>query len=142
MKQYLLLDIDGVLNTSLGYIDENKIITLYNMVKVIKSVTGKDLDIILSSNWRFNINNINYINQRFLPYGLKIKDKTPLSMSTTLQQNRIQTIKAWSENHKNDKWVAIDDLHCESLGNDHFVWIDPKYGLMDYHIPKIVNLYL
>lgn len=54
MIQYLL-DIDGVLNTEKDGMSENKIKLLSELVQKIKMLTKKELYLVLSSSWRYNI---------------------------------------------------------------------------------------
>ena len=139
---YILLDIDGVLNTVRNTIDESKVGLLGKMLKAIETEYKESVFLILSSNWRCSEQNIHYINQRLCTIHRRLHGTIPMDSTgiADLTQRRIHCIQQWANTlTAGERWLALDDLHCEELGDQHFKWINPDTGLVVDDIPAVVQ---
>ena len=136
---HVLLDIDGVMNTIQNTFDD-KILKVFNkLIEKIKLLSP--VRIILSSNWRLSEYNIQFINSKLSVYDLLLSGITPLPTVDNLipTDTRIHCIRKWVENNPGCIWIALDDLHCEELGENNFCWINPTFGLTENHFEEILT---
>jgi hypothetical protein len=152
MKKFLYLDIDGVL--AVGY--NNPKTTMWGniekwnakCVKVLNEIlTITDADIVVSSDWKHHFD-LDTLAEIFMWQGVsKIPmDVTPYIKGATMQQLdefRAKEILMHVEQHRPDKWVAVDDLKMMPwLEEEHFVetprWMEgiKQSGVKE----KIINL--
>lgn len=143
---YILLDIDGVLNTvsqHVGGIGPSHVRVLYLLLATVQSTHFEPVKLVLSSNWRMSAHAVYILRSTFAGIGWRIHSTTPLPPShlTDPKEKRVYTILQWASQtiRPGDKWVAIDDLPCHELGQEHFHWIDPRVGLQLDDVPIICN---
>lgn len=138
---HVLLDIDGVMNTIRNTFDDGILKVFNKLIEKIKLLGP--VKIILSSNWRMTDYNIQFINCKLSTYGLILDGITPLptiiNQNQTPTDTRIHCIRKWVENNPGCIWMALDDLHCEELGENNFCWINPTFGLTENHFEEILT---
>ena len=133
-KCIVFLDVDGVLNNastrditpsgSVGIDDEN--------LRQLKLLIDKTkADIVLTSDWRFDPEAVEYLNEKLSEYGLTVFDKTPVSGD---YEHRGKEIDEWVRQHPGVcSFAVIDDLcfpDFEKYGlSNRLVKTDDKYGL-------------
>lgn len=106
-------------------------------VKILNKILTEDLQIIISSDWRYwvsfeEMSNF-YINQGIKkPLGYLPK----LGVGSNLIQERSIEILNWLDNNLVDNWVAIDDMDMRNYLKN-FIWCEN--GLNESHIKEISN---
>ena len=132
MKKYLYLDIDGVL--AVGYTSKTKETPWGNIykwdakcVKILNDIIKETgADIIVSSDWKNSFMFYELV-EIFKWQGV---EKSPISITPhiaggslqQLDEFRAKEILMHVEEHKPDKWVAIDDLVLHPyIDEEHFV---------------------
>ena len=148
----VFLDIDGVLNYTLWYIDERNPGNLYGqegdldplcIARINKLCEETGAEIVLSSDWRID----NYAFTRLENAGLhKILDKTPITIFRTYgfthHFTRGEEIQLWLESHPEiSNYVIIDDrtdFTEEQLS--HYVHVDSYVGLTDEDCQIALNI--
>jgi hypothetical protein len=130
MVSVIFLDIDGVLNTykehgkyGHNYVDPEKI----KIVEKIVSATGAK--IVISSNWRFDMDFV----RKSLPTLA-----SHIIGNTGITGNRISEIEEWMEGKEIDSYVVIDDLLL--LFPDNLVHINDQRGITIQDAAKAINI--
>ena len=141
----IFLDIDGVLNnqnTRTVTFDGWCFVDDYLVARLARLVHETNAKIILSSTWRDGWNRkdetlnepfFNQLRDKFKEYKLEIWDALPLPMMS----RRSQAIKKYFETYHGphiDSYVILDDWNDMDEFTNHFVWINPRYGIRDEDI--------
>lgn len=153
----LFLDIDGVLNTHQKMANGYRPIQ-FTKINLLNKLLDQfpDLQIVLSSSWRDHLKCVDAIEVFLCFHGLNCNDRVhgfterdELTHDGPLPE--FGDIKAWSklalnlranqilkyvDEHKPDKWVVLDDL---PLSIDNLVKVNPRLGLIEDHIEKVVD---
>lgn len=151
--KYIFLDIDGVINA------EKESLKAYVMpapseidgydpvkLKIIKKiVTQTNAKVIISSTWRKDMINDTddgkFMKQAFASEKIKIYGYIE-DIFKDGKEMRIEAIKRIVK--PNDKFIIIDDnLYDanEDIVKNHFVKVDPKYGIIHKHIGYALELF-
>jgi hypothetical protein len=148
VNKVLFLDIDGVLN---GHrLQENNYCTIEpELVKrlnlILKSVP--DLQIVISSAWRYLISNrymtLKGFEVMMLTHGLishgRIVGHT--RNDTEASEYRISQIMDYVKEHNVKKWLAIDDLDIDIIPHPNHVKTDGFIGIQDEHVETIIRYF-
>ena len=114
-----------------------------NAVNVLNSLLTKDLEIVISSDWKkwcsLEEMKIFYTLQGIIKQPI---DYTPNLRGKNIFESRSLEIKEWLKMNKVDKWVSIDDLYLgEYLTN--FVWISKTdEGITQKGIKENILIYI
>lgn len=141
MVNYILLDIDGVLNNSnhwkhlrfLGHNDDGALLAIDDsQVDNLKYIYDKfNVKIILSSSWRNDMNGLRAITKILGEKGMFIYKHTPelSDKMFTFAERRKQEILKWVRDNveKDDYWLALDDVNLQ-LDVNNFVKTKPAVG--------------
>ena len=140
----IFLDVDGVLNNdltkdltpigSIGVDDEN-LAQLKHLIDKTKA------DIVLTSDWRFDKDAVNYLNKRLSEHNLTLYDKIAISHN---YEHRGKEIKAWLQQHSDVRsFVIIDDLCFPDFEKYRFserlIKTDAKYGLRKEDVDTVIE---
>lgn len=139
MKKVLFLDIDGVVNSVIGFrergyakpdpffIEPHLAIRLKSLISKIEPI-----DIVLSSTWRFYKTN----EEMSEMLGVKIVDSTP----RLFNRDRGHEITLWLEDNECDLYVILDDntdmteKHIKRL-----VQTNSEFGLRDEDVAEVIK---
>ena len=131
MKKFLYLDIDDVIVVGDEYWKRKTNIwdaTPFNKkcVKVLNEILKRTgASIVVSSDWKthYTLQELEGIFKFNEVKSVPIGTTPDLGFRTLqdLEKDRCKEICKHVEEHKPDKWVAIDDLDLSELGDDHFV---------------------
>ena len=131
----LFLDIDGVMTTDEGMINNEKLYSFSSScVEVLnKILSSNNVRIILTSSWRtvFDVEKQCRI--------FKENDVVQLPMGQIKDlgyKHRNLEIKSYLENRKVEGFVILDDMQIDGF-DDNFILIDPRNGLSEEHIERV-----
>mmetsp|Transcript_28907 Transcript_28907/g.47339 ORF Transcript_28907/g.47339 Transcript_28907/m.47339 type:complete len:316 (+) Transcript_28907:37-984(+) len=157
----LFLDVDGVLNIN----DKDKkvrqecaLLLSREMIERLKFVidgTNFPCKICISSAWRLNKYSLQHLKKHLLAIA-DIDDNIIIGQTpsipfdqriTNVLQQRCEEIQRFL-NHDRAlqssfcvmSFCVIDDLDLREIGKDHFVHIDPKYGLCDTDVNRTLSI--
>lgn len=136
--KHLFLDVDGVLNTRIGSLDDDKI----NLLRQIVSATGCQL--ILSSTWRKTDHQLTRLTHTLILRGLRLTGATPVieKQIGTL----ITAAPRWQEiQHylnrctRPDAMVILDDEHDFGPLAPHHVRTETHAGLTPAIAQEVID---
>lgn len=131
----LFLDIDGVMTTDEGMINNEKLYSFSSScVEVLnKILSSNNVRIILTSSWR-TVFDVEKQCRIFKENGVK---QLPMGQIKDLgYKYRNLEIKSYLENRKVEGFVILDDMQIEGF-DDNFVLIDPRKGLSEEHVERV-----
>ena len=133
--KFLFLDIDGVMTTDEGTINNQKLYSFSSScVEVLnKILSTNNVRIILTSSWR-TVFDVEKQCQIFNENGVK---QLPMGQTKDLgYKYRNLEIKSYLENRKVEGFVILDDMQIEGF-DDNFVLIDPRKGLSEEYVERV-----
>ena len=146
---YIFLDVDGVLNTEADW--KRKVYSLNQscvdaFCRLVKSMP--DPKIVLSSTWRNGIArdgrtavHIDDLRRALEPVYTNVLDKTAVSPDGS----RSREIDYYLRRNPQDSYLILDDdptLFEAGEKTPHLYPTDPKTGLTDIDVPKIIKRFL
>lgn len=128
IRRVLFLDVDGVLNTRVGSLDEDKLVWLQCLLLMTRAV------LVVSSSWRTVPDQYERLVGTLARRGLHPVSCTPdLTIKKGdlhLSKDRWQEIEAWlQENPQVDQFVILDDLPWMGPLSQHHIKVNPEIGL-------------
>ena len=133
--KFLFLDIDGVMTTDEGMINNEKLYSFSSScVEVLnKILSSNNVRIILTSSWR-TVFDVEKQCRIFKENGVK---QLPMGQTKDLgYKHRNIEIKNYLENRKVESFVILDDMQIDGF-DDNFILIDPRNGLSEEHIERV-----
>ena len=133
--KFLFLDIDGVMTTDEGTINNQKLYSFSSScVEVLnKILSTNNVRIILTSSWR-TVFDVEKQCRIFKENGVV---QLPMGQTKDLgYKHRNLEIKSYIENRKVESFVILDDMYLEGF-DDNFVLIDLRKGLSEENVEKI-----
>ena len=130
----LFLDIDGVMTTDEGTINNEKLYSFSSScVEVLnKILSTNNVRIILTSSWR-TVFDVEKQCRIFKENGVV---QLPMGQIKDLgYKYRNLEIKSYLENRKVEGFVILDDMQIDGF-DDNFILIDPRNGLSEEHIER------
>ena len=99
-------------------------------------------DIVLTSDWRFDPEAVEHLNEKLSEYGLTVSDKTPGSGD---YEHRGKEIDDWLRQHPGVcSFAVIDDLYFPDFEeyelSNRLVKTDDKYGLRIEDVEKSIHI--
>jgi hypothetical protein len=131
----IFLDIDGVLVTHMSMLQYKNNYTFDdNCFRILRQlINDHSLNIVLSSTWRKYDFKMKYLDNQFLPFNIKILDKTPTNGKT-----RGQEIQSWLSTITDvDNFIILDDDSDMDHLCSKLVQTTMSFGLQEYHIYQI-----
>ena len=131
----LFLDIDGVMTTDEGTINNQKLYSFSSscVEALNKILSTNNVRIILTSSWR-TVFDVEKQCRIFKENGVK---QLPMGQTKDLgYKHRNLEIKSYIENRKVESFVILDDMYLEGF-DDNFVLIDLRKGLSEENVEKI-----
>lgn len=134
----LFLDIDGVMNSNDGNLDNTKLYPFSSScVDVLNEIlSAHKLRIILTSSWR-NVFDAEKQCQVFKENGV---NQIPVGQTKDIgYKHRSKEIKEYLKNKKVESFVILDDMQIDGF-DKNFVLINPSTGLTREYIERINNI--
>lgn len=137
MIRILFLDIDGVLNTRPGSLDEDKLELLQDIVQ------NTGIRIVISSSWR------KYSHMMDRLYAIDWLEEAIVGHTPDLAREvnglwhsprRAEETLEWLKANKPVKYVILDDWPMQELSDRH-VQTDPNIGLTEELAAKVIRLF-
>ena len=131
----LFLDIDGVMTTDEGTIDNEKLYSFSSScVGILNEIlSSNNVKIILTSSWR-TVFDVEKQCRIFKENGVK---QLPMGQTKDLgYKYRNLEIKSYLENRKVESFVILDDMQIEGF-DENFVLVDPRKGLSEEYVERI-----
>jgi hypothetical protein len=129
MDKILFLDIDGVLNTYQEQKTKHNYIDPIKISRLEKVISATGAKIVISSNWRFAMNEIEKELPTIVPYIIGI---------TGLAEDRTTEITNWINEHDVENYVVLDDMYIHLPNN--FIQTNEDVGLTDSDAQKAINI--
>jgi|CXWL01.1.fsa_nt_gi hypothetical protein len=141
----IFLDFDGVINNAFKWQTDNPDHFDRALVQNINSVIlATGAKVVVSSDWRRG-STLLWLQDILDQHGFQgtILDKTDDvddSVSKTLQDDRVNQIQRWLDQHDVvDRWIVIDDMVLP-LADANFVKTNPALGFTDADAGKAIRL--
>ncbi|CAE8712007.1 unnamed protein product [Polarella glacialis] len=144
----IFLDVDGVLNTTSrgsAYSSAEETLKFDCVQQLVTLVGNSSARLVLSSSWRSCLLLKMQLWSKLVAQGLLedcIVGQTPPITFT----QRAAEISAWLSQNQCEgwtgDWVALDDMDLsdEQDLHDHFVWVDPEFGLSEDNVTLALKL--
>lgn len=146
MKATIYLDIDGVLNKHRAYPNGYNGIDYENLQILDRVLEGRNIEIVLSSAWRYLIHNgsmtLTGFQNLLKTHGMHNTENIVWFTREDAYKNEPRAIQIQEDIDYNQikNYLIIDDLDLGFTENNmNFLWIDPTKGLEERHYDMILK---